>query len=79
MKSRKPLILILPIAVLTVLTACGQSDKAATGESDLPAVNRFQPSDLDSSKNPCTDFDGYVNGRWSQASIIPAEIGRAHV
>ena len=66
-------ILILPIAMLTVLTACGQSDDAAPVESDLPAVNRFQPSDLDSSKNPCTDFDGYVNRKWLAANAIPAD------
>ena len=73
MKSRNPLILILPIAVFTVLTACGQSDEAAPVESALPAANRFQPSDLDSSKNPCTDFVGYVNGKWLAANAIPAD------
>lgn len=73
MKSRNPLILILPIAVLSMLAACGQSDEAAPVESALPAANRFQLSDLDSGKNPCTDFAGYVNGKWIAANAIPAD------
>jgi putative endopeptidase len=53
---------------------------AATGakaltldESKLPPVNRFAIGDLDTSKNACTDFAGYVNGKWLAANEIPGD------
>ena len=42
-------------------------------ESTLPGVNRFQLSDLDTTKNACTDFGGYVNGKWLAANTIPSD------
>ncbi len=42
-------------------------------ESRLPPVNRFQASDLDTSKNACADFGGYVNGKWQAANDIPGD------
>jgi putative endopeptidase len=42
-------------------------------ESKLPGVNRFQVADLDSSKDACTDFGGYVNGKWLAANAIPGD------
>src|SRR4051812_25003657 len=42
-------------------------------ESKLPGVNRFQPADLDTSKSPCADFGGYVNGKWLGANKIPGD------
>jgi putative endopeptidase len=42
-------------------------------ESKLPPVNRFAISDLDTSKNACTDFGGYVNGKWKAANEIPGD------
>ncbi|WP_224243150.1 M13 family metallopeptidase [Hyalangium gracile] len=42
-------------------------------ESQLPGVNRFQVSDLDPSKDACTDFAGYVNGKWLAANKIPGD------
>ena len=42
-------------------------------ESKLPPVNRFMLADLDSSKNACTDFGGYVNGKWLAANAIPGD------
>ena len=43
-------------------------------ESKLPPVNRFDPaSDLDTSKNACEDFSGYVNGKWLKANAIPGD------
>ena len=37
-------------------------------ESKLPPVNRFDIADLDTSKNACTDFAGYVDGKWLAAN-----------
>ncbi|HZX75884.1 M13 family metallopeptidase [Lysobacter sp.] len=42
-------------------------------ESKLPGVNRFQVADLDTSKDACTDFGGYVNGKWLAANAIPGD------
>ncbi|MEP6908134.1 MAG: M13-type metalloendopeptidase [Pseudoxanthomonas sp.] len=42
-------------------------------ESKLPPVNRFQVSDLDTSKNACTDFGGYANGKWLAGNAIPGD------
>jgi putative endopeptidase len=42
-------------------------------ESKLPPVNRFAIGDLDTSKNACTDFGGYVNGKWLAANEIPGD------
>ena len=50
------------------------SAKALTlDESHLPPVNRFEMSDLDTTKNACTDFGGYVNGKWQAANDIPGD------
>jgi putative endopeptidase len=42
-------------------------------ESHLPPVNRFEIGDLDTSKNACADFGGYVNGKWQAANDIPGD------
>ncbi len=42
-------------------------------ESKLPPVNRFQLSDLDTSKNACVDFGDYVNSKWLSANPIPGD------
>jgi len=86
MNSRKPQILLLSLAVTAVLAACSKSEAptAATpaadsaprltlDESQLPGVNRFDIADLDSSKNACTDFAGYANGKWLAANAIPSD------
>jgi putative endopeptidase len=86
---RKPQILMLSVAVATALSACAKKDDAAPAadtaakapaalelkldESSLPGVNRFQLGDLDTSKNACTDFAGYANGKWLAANAIPSD------
>ncbi|WP_223619308.1 M13-type metalloendopeptidase [Lysobacter sp. ESA13C] len=42
-------------------------------ESKLPPVNRFVVADLDTTKDACTDFGGYVNGKWLAANAIPGD------
>ena len=42
-------------------------------ESKLPPVNRFEMTDLDTSKNACTDFAGYVDGKWLAANPVPSD------
>jgi len=87
--ARKPQILMLSLAVAAALAACAKKEDAAPAadtaakapaalelkldESSLPGVNRFQLSDLDTSKNACTDFAGYANGKWLAANAIPSD------
>jgi putative endopeptidase len=60
-------------------TAAGDAKPAAAetaytiDESKLPPVNRFEVADLDTSKNACEDFAGYVNGKWLAANKIPGD------
>ena len=85
---RKPQMLLLSLAVTAALAGCSKPNEAATStgatvaaapaaltldESKLPPVNRFVISDLDTSKNACTDFGGYVNGKWLAANAIPGD------
>jgi len=86
---KKPQVLVLSLAVAAALTACGKKEEpAATAdtakpadatveykldEAKLPGVNRFAIGDLDTTKNACDDFGGYVNGKWLAANAIPAD------
>jgi len=83
----KPQVLLLSLAIATAVAGCSKPEAAATpaatpaavassytlDESTLPAVNRFSMADLDTSKDACTDFGGYVNGKWLAANPIPGD------
>lgn len=81
--------LLLSLAIATVLTGCPEKEQATgdaqapaaandtarlrIDESKLPPVMRFHKSDLDASKDACTDFGAYVNGKWLASNSIPAD------
>ena len=85
----KPAVLTAAIVSVLAVSACSQPDKTAAviapaaaspgpkaltlDESHLPPVNRFAIADLDTSKNACSDFGGYVNGKWQAANEIPGD------
>jgi len=84
----KPAVLMLSFSIATVLAACNPKADVATpaastqpaepaaltlDESKLPPVNRFTKDDLDTSKDACTDFGGYVNGKWLATHEIPGD------
>ncbi len=89
MTLNKPQLLLLSLAIATVVAACSKttpttapvadSTKPAPtagftlDESKLPPVNRFTKADLDPSKDACTDFGGFVNGKWLAANAIPGD------
>jgi putative endopeptidase len=53
-----------------------KSGKAASmtlDESKLPPFNQFRITDLDASKNACSDFSGHVNGKWLASNAIPSD------
>ncbi len=79
-------LLVLPLAVTAALAGCAKKEEAAKAdataktdttlkldESKLPPVNRFAVGDLDTSKDACVDFGGYVNGKWLAANAIPGD------
>ncbi|MFD0739524.1 M13 family metallopeptidase [Lysobacter koreensis] len=81
--------MMLSLAIATAVAACAKQDAAAPAadaakpaadaaaftidESKLPPVNRFTLDNLDTSKDACTDFGGYVNGKWLAANAIPGD------
>ncbi|MCY7354040.1 MAG: peptidase [Lysobacter sp.] len=80
--------MMLSVAITLALGACKKDGDApqpaadavkpaesdiTLDESNLPPVNRFAIADLDASKNACTDFNGYVNGKWLAANDIPSD------
>lgn len=88
MSLKKPQVLVLSLAVAASLAACAKKEEAAPAadaakpaqpaaytldESKLPGVNRFAVADLDTTKNACEDFGGYVNGKWLAANPIPGD------
>ncbi len=75
----KPKLLLLSLGIAAAVAACSKPDPAPApttstdgpavaaltlDESKLPPVNRFLVSDLDKSRDACTDFGGYVNDTW---------------
>ena len=84
----KPKVLLLSLAIAAAVAACSKPDPTpaptastdappTTGitldESKLPPVNRFLVTDLDKSKDACTDFGSYVNDTWLAANPIPGD------
>ncbi|QSX80027.1 peptidase [Lysobacter solisilvae] len=49
------------------------ADALTLDESKLLAATRFTKDDLDPSKDVCTDFGGYVNGKWLAANPVPGD------
>ena len=61
------------VAAPDATAATAEPAKLTLDESRLPPVNRFLVTDLDTSKNACTDFAGYANGKWLAANAIPGD------
>ena len=80
-----PKILFLSLAVTAALSACKQPEAGADAkapadapkltldESKLPPFNQFKAENLDASKNVCTDFGGYANGKFLAANPVPGD------
>jgi putative endopeptidase len=79
-RSTLPPLLLLTASLLVL--GCGRSQPSpppeSTGalsidEAALPPVLRFAASDLDSAKDPCTNFIAYANANWLAANPIPPD------
>ena len=89
MNLSSPKALLLSLAIAGAIAGCNRQDADTTAagtdtaaadtarftldETNLPPVNRFTQSDLDSSVDACTDFGGHVNGKWLAANDIPGD------
>ena len=60
-------------APATATSAPAAAGALTLDESKLPKANSFLIADLDTSKNACTDFNGYANGKWLAANAIPGD------
>ncbi len=63
---------------LLVLAACGLLSimtASAQSSSDTPKLEKFDPSIVDKSKNPCEDFYQYTCSKWTAAHPIPPDLG----
>ncbi len=79
--SLKPLAVALSISV--ALSACGQKPESAenqtstappaatTTEAQVPKHVAFDTSEIDTTIDACSDFNGYVNSKWIAANPIP--------
>ena len=71
---RKPLLLSLAIsAALAAANAPAVGADNASGSTAMPPSAGFRNSDLDPSKNPCTNLADYVNSRWLAANPVPSD------
>ena len=84
MSPQRPATLHLALCAALTLAACNGASRPAADvapakaaitidESQLPSTMRFAIDDLDTTKNACEDFDGYVNAKWLAANPIPAD------
>jgi putative endopeptidase len=81
--SKQAIAIAIAATVLVVLTGCQKApeQKAAAAsapplkldESQLIQPIRFTATDIDASKNACTDLAAYVNDKWLAANPIPAD------
>ena len=81
---KTPNTLLLSLAVTTALSACsGEKAPAAAPEApkveaaapatELPPLAGFKISDLDTSKNACTNLGDFVNSKWLAANPVPGD------
>ncbi len=77
---KTPNTLLLSLAIATALSAC-TGDKAPAANADatpapkaeLPPLAGFKISDLDTSKDACTNLGDFVNGKWLAANPVPGD------
>jgi putative endopeptidase len=68
------LLLVITLSVATLLssTSCNNKKKLMNTDNKVPA---FDLANIDSTINPCKDFDGYANGNWKKHNPIPPTEG----
>jgi putative endopeptidase len=70
MKLQLPL-----LAAVTLMAACNTNTTQQAG-ADSTKIPAFEVSSIDSTVQPCDDFDGFVNGNWKKLNPIPSTESR---
>jgi predicted metalloendopeptidase len=69
--KKQLLFLLITIPVMMLLTvSCNHGKTEKSGK-----IQAFNLAGIDSTKKPCTDFDGYANGNWKKNNPIPSTEG----
>jgi len=71
MKKHRAFLMITILFMAMTITSCNNNKKMDTANK-VPA---FDISTMDTTVNPCVDFDSYVNGNWKKNNPIPATEG----
>lgn len=79
---KTPKYLLLSLAISTAIAGCQKPEasapavaqpEAAAVKPDLPPLAAFNVSDLDPSKNVCTNLADFANSKWLAANPVPAD------
>jgi len=71
MKLQLPL-----LAAVTLMAACNNNTTTQQAGADSTKIPAFEVSSIDSTVQPCEDFDGFVNGNWKKLNPIPSTESR---
>lgn len=71
MKLQLPL-----LAAVTLMAACNNNTTTQQAGADTTKIPAFEVSSIDSTVQPCDDFDGFVNGNWKKLNPIPSTESR---
>lgn len=70
-------ILLLPALLLVTGPAMAQAPAATQADADKPAppqiIKSFDPTAIDKTADPCTDFYQYSCGNWVKSNPVPAD------
>ena len=66
---------IAPLLILTALCANAQTPAGSNSAKPAPpaVVKSFDPTAIDKSADPCTDFYQYACGSWTKSNPVPAD------
>lgn len=75
MKHTHAVKLLLAAAVIST-AACNTQSTKEQAAADSTKVPAFELSSIDSSQNPCDDFDEFTNGNWKKQNPTPSTESR---
>ena len=80
LRASLPHLCVLGLSIAAIVGSAALSAPRAQAASapglatgSLPPFNQFAAGDLDRTRNACSDFGGFVNGRWLAANPVPGD------